>query len=97
LQSGAPVIPVGIHLAWERIHSVRSTVRGQVEYARWYYAGPYNLTVGSPLQYSGDVEDRPHVRAVSESVMHHIIELARESENRLDRVPARLTGVLGQV
>ncbi|HVN54522.1 MAG TPA: lysophospholipid acyltransferase family protein [Anaerolineaceae bacterium] len=94
LASGAPVIPVGIHLVRERILPLRSTVRGQVEDSRWYLAGPYHMTVGTALRYTGDVEDRPHVRAVSDNVMHHIIELARESENRLNRAPGALAGAL---
>ena len=87
LASGAPVIPVGIHLNWERVHTVRSTVNGKPEYGRWYLRGPYNLTVGPPLTFHGSIEDRPYVRAVSATVMHHIIELARESEIRMDRFP----------
>ena len=94
LASGAPVIPVGIHLLRERILPVRSTVRGQVEDSRWYLAGPYHITVGSQLRYTGSVEDRPHVRAVSDNIMRHIVELAHESENRLNRAPGALTGVL---
>lgn len=92
LLSGAPVVPVGIHLARERIHAIRSTIRGQVEYGHWYVNGPYNITVGEPLHFHGDVEDRPRVRAVADSVMHHIIELARESENRLTPAAGALTG-----
>jgi 1-acyl-sn-glycerol-3-phosphate acyltransferase len=85
LASGAPVIPVGVHLQWERVHTIRSTVRGRVEYGRWYIRGPYNLTVGRPLYFRGDVENRPLVRSVAETVMHHIIELAHESEIRMNQ------------
>ena len=92
--SGAPVIPVGIHLLRERISTIRSTVHGQVEYGRWYLRGPYNLTVGRPLRFTGSVEDRSHVRAAAATVMHHIIELARESENRLNHSPDALSGAL---
>lgn len=91
LMSGAPVVPVGIHLERNRVHTIRSTVRGQVEYGRWYLRGPYNLTVGSPLHFHGSVEDRPHVRAVAENVMHHIIEMARLSEIRMNRTFTPLT------
>lgn len=90
LLSGAPVIPVGIHLQSERVHSIRSTVRGRVEYGRWYLRGPYNISVGKPLRFSGDVEDRAHVRSVASIVMNHIIELAFESKNRLLHLPGTL-------
>lgn len=91
LMSGAPVVPVGIHLLPERIRSIRSTVRGKIEYGHWYLRGPYNVTAGRPLHFSGDVEDRSHVRVVADTVMHHIIELAHESESRMNRSSGLLT------
>lgn len=94
LASGAPVIPVGVHLQRERMRTIRSTVRGRVEYGRWYIRGPYNLTVGAPLVYRGNPEDRPLVRVVAEAVMHHIIELARESEMRMNSGFRPLTSLL---
>lgn len=90
MASGAPVIPVGVHLQRDLCSVIRSTVRGQVEYGRWYWHGPYHLTVGRPLHFSGDVEDRPLVRRVADTVMHHIVELSRESELRLRRLPGSL-------
>jgi 1-acyl-sn-glycerol-3-phosphate acyltransferase len=96
LMSGAPVIPVGIHLLRERMHTIRSTVKGEIHYGRWYIRGPYNMTVGEPLHFNGNVEDHIYVRKVAESVMHHIIELSRQSEIRMNplvpftRLPAAL-------
>ena len=94
LLSGAPVIPVGIHLLRDRINTIPSTVRGEVEYGRWYLRGPYNLTVGQPLRFAGSVTDRSHVRATASIVMSHIIKLARESENRLNQTPGALIGTV---
>jgi 1-acyl-sn-glycerol-3-phosphate acyltransferase len=94
LQSGAPVIPVGIHLNWKRVRVVRSVVRGKDEYGRWYISGPYNQTVGAPLYYKGDVNDRENTRRVAENVMHHIIELARISQNRMDQLPTPLRSLM---
>ena len=90
LMSGAPVIPVGIHLNWNRVRVVRSVVRGKDEYGRWYISGPYNQTVGAPLYYKGDVNDWEYTRKVADNVMHHIIELARISQNRMDQLPTPL-------
>jgi 1-acyl-sn-glycerol-3-phosphate acyltransferase len=90
LASGAVVIPVGIHLERDRIRSYRSNVRGEIHYGRWYLRGPYNLTIGDPLRFQGDPEDRPLVRQVANTVMHHIIELARESEKRMNSSPTAL-------
>ena len=94
LMSGAPVIPVGIHLLRDRINTIQSNVRGKVEYGRWYLRGPYNLTVGQPLRFTGSVANRPHVRATAATVMSHIIELARESENRFNQTSGALTGAV---
>lgn len=91
--SGAPVIPVGIHLQRERCHTIRSRVKGNDEYGRWYLRGPYNITVGRPITFRGDVEDRAHVRQVAEIVMHHIIEMARLSENRMTQTPTPLASL----
>ena len=94
LMSGAPVIPVGIHLRWERVKVIRSVVRGKEEYGRWYISGPYNQTVGAPLYFRGDVNDWEHTRRVADTVMHHIIELARISQNRMDRLPTPMQSLL---
>jgi 1-acyl-sn-glycerol-3-phosphate acyltransferase len=90
LASGAPVVPVGIHLQRERIHSILSTVKGEQHIGRWYIRGPYNMTIGQPLYYRGDVEDRPLVRSVASSIMHNIIELSRLSEIRMNQKPTPL-------
>ncbi len=93
LLSGAPVIPVGIYLQRSLCRTIRSKVKGNDEYGRWYLHGPYNITVGRPLHFRGDVENRPYVRTVAESVMHHIIEMARLSELRMTQTPTPLASL----
>lgn len=93
LSSGAPVIPIGIHLEKARIKQVCSHVTGKPEYGRLYLSGPYVMTFGTPLNFSGDVENRAYVRSVADHVMHQIIELASESKDRLDRAPGFLSSV----
>lgn len=90
LMSGAPVIPIGIHLLRERIHSIISHIEGQEEEGRWYFRGPYNMTVGRPLYFRGDVEDRQYVRQVSKAIMSHIMELAHQSGDRMQQGPTPL-------
>ena len=87
LMTGAPVIPMGVYLQRERCHIIRSMVKGEEHYGRWYLNGPYNVTAGRSLRYSGDVEDRLLVRKVGNLIMHQIIELAHESKRRLDPTP----------
>jgi 1-acyl-sn-glycerol-3-phosphate acyltransferase len=93
LQSGAPIIPVGIHLQREHIHTYRSVVRGQVEYSHWYFRGPYNITIGRPLRFTGSVDNHSYVHFVADNVMQHIIALAHESEYRLNHPEAPMTAI----
>ena len=98
LISGAPVVPVGIHLQREHIRFVETTVDDKTETARWYLRGPYAMTVGGPMRFEGDVEDRQYVRSVSERIMQRIACLSRESAQRIgapqirssDWLPVRL-------
>ncbi len=82
LVAGVPVIPVGIHVERERIKFAETTVGNKTETARWYLRGPYTMTVGEPLRFEGDVQDRGTVRAISERIMQRIVRLARESEQQ---------------
>ena len=85
LASGAPVIPVGIHLQKDRLHTMKSTVSGKEEISHWYLRGPYNITVGNPLHFNGDVEDHDLVKDTAHQVMLKIMRLAFESEQRWNR------------
>jgi 1-acyl-sn-glycerol-3-phosphate acyltransferase len=91
LSTGAPVIPIGIHLQRERIRLITSRIKGQPEVGTWYFRGRYAMTVGEPMHLQGDPEDRMHVCSAAESVMQHIIHLAQESARRMQarrRAPA---------
>lgn len=90
LMSGAPVIPVGIHLPMERVRFIKSMVEGKVEIGRWYTNGPYNMTVGRPLNFRGNVENHAFVRQVSKAIMHHIIEMAHQSRGRMQQGPTAM-------
>jgi 1-acyl-sn-glycerol-3-phosphate acyltransferase len=83
LLTGAPVIPVGIHLSRERIRLIETTVQGVPERGTWYITGPYAITVGEPLYLRGHIEDRVYVRALSAHIMQRITDLARSSEERV--------------
>lgn len=83
LSTGAPVFPVGIALDSSRLKKVVSRVDGKMEEAIWYLSGPYAMTVGAPLTFHGNPEDRLLVQAVSEQIMHQIAYLSSESARRL--------------
>jgi 1-acyl-sn-glycerol-3-phosphate acyltransferase len=96
LITGAPVIPVGIHLQRERIRFVETTVDGKTETARWYLRGPYAVTVGEPMRLDGAVEDRTYVRSASECIMQRLAQLARESARRMQIPEAARTSTSGR-
>ncbi len=92
--TGAPVIPVGIHLDTNRLKPICSNVTGTPEYGRLYLTGPYAMTIGRPLHLKGNLDDHAQVRASANLVMHHIYELAHESKDRQNRAPGFLRTVL---
>jgi len=94
LLAGVPVIPVGISLQRERIHLRKSKVRGKEELGTWYLSGRYAMTVGRPLHFRGNVEDRTYVRHVSDQIMEHIIGLAHDSAGRVQAAQQPAAGFM---
>jgi 1-acyl-sn-glycerol-3-phosphate acyltransferase len=83
LQSGVPVVPIGIHLRNENCRRVPTMLDGEPDVITWYLRGPYSITVGKPLHFHGDANDRPMVKSIAETVMEHIRALSRESKQRM--------------
>jgi hypothetical protein len=42
------------------------------------------MTIGQPLKFSGDAENRDHVRSIAETIMDSIARLARTSQERVE-------------
>lgn len=85
LLTGAPVVPMGIHILQERSWTIRTKIKGQKTEGHWYLYGPYHVTVGKPLYFEGDANDVKRVREVTQIIMSHIQVLAGESRSRLRR------------
>lgn len=83
LRSGAPVVPIGIHLDRKQLRRRITRVDGEKMLAAWYAHGPYAMTIGSSLLFTGNADDRALVRQVSQQVMRLIISLAHESAQRV--------------
>lgn len=86
LASGAPVIPIGIHIQYRTRRLFRANHESKEKHGGWFARGPYFLTYGKPVTYQGDVEDRRRARKVSRLIMDNIIELAHTSKERMSRV-----------
>jgi 1-acyl-sn-glycerol-3-phosphate acyltransferase len=83
LEAGVPVIPVGVALDRSRIRRIETKVKREPVLGTWYLRGPYAITVGAPMRFGGNVEDRDHVDAVAAQIMSRIVRLEKESANRL--------------
>jgi 1-acyl-sn-glycerol-3-phosphate acyltransferase len=83
LSVDVPVVPVGIYLPREKLVKVSSKVKGKETVGYWYLRGPYGVTVGEPVRFKGDPEDKGHIQAATKSMMRRIHSLAQESEQRL--------------
>ena len=90
--TGAPIIPVGIH--YPRENNIRITSKitgGEKSDGYWYLTGPYQITVGEPMYFNGDANDRAQVEAASALLMDEIAYLSEHSRLRmLHLAPARV-------
>ena len=84
LLTGVPVIPIGIYFQRERARPIISKFKGRTETGYWFLRGPYALTIGEPLQFIGDSQDRSRVGSISQTIMDMINALANASRLRLE-------------
>jgi 1-acyl-sn-glycerol-3-phosphate acyltransferase len=84
LSSGAPVIPVGIHLDRDRVRPIGGEIAGEEAEGRVYYGGPYAVTVGRPIWFAGELADREFVHTVSDIIIRRIGHLASLSARRME-------------
>ncbi|HNT75384.1 MAG TPA: lysophospholipid acyltransferase family protein [Anaerolineae bacterium] len=92
LLTGAPIIPIGIHLLQEKVKLITSIIEGETVLIRWPFRGPYTMTIGSALHFNGDVENWDTVRTVGQQVMAHIERLVEQARERM--TPIAATGTL---
>ena len=83
LQSGAPVVPFGLHLMEDGYTRTITDTENFYSEGRWTVRGPYYTTIGEAKRYQGDVEDRARVREVLGEIVEEIKEVAYQSEERL--------------
>lgn len=83
LSTGLSIIPVGIHINRKLLKPVKFRLNGQRLSSYIYLRGAYSVTVGEPMYFSGDPEDRVLVNKVTKIIAERIKELAYESELRM--------------
>jgi 1-acyl-sn-glycerol-3-phosphate acyltransferase len=83
LVSGKPIIPIGIGIREKNVRLIKSIIKGVQEIGKWYLKGPYALTIGKPISFKGNVNDRGRVKSLSELLGKKIGVLQKESAQRL--------------
>lgn len=82
LLTGAPIIPIGIHLLRERVKLFTGVIKGEPVIVRWPFRGPYMLTIGEALHFTGDAADHDTVSAIGRQIMAHIERLVAQARER---------------
>ena len=88
LQSGAPVVPVGIHISPNAyIEKGLKDLPGEPP-IRWIVRGSYYVTVGRPIHLEGDPNDILQVNAATKVIANAIQLQAQKSRRRMQLYPS---------
>ena len=82
LSSGTPIVPVGIYLHEQDVKRHRFHTRFGLSESRWILHGKYYITIGSPLEITGDAEDHEFVRSYTQIISAEIERLMVISKTR---------------
>lgn len=83
LASKVPIIPIGISVKKKNVKSIKSVIKGVQEWGKWYFKGPYALTIGMPINLKGSLKNRIRVKRLSAWLADKITLLQKESARRL--------------
>lgn len=83
LASHLPIIPMGVSVKVKNIRNIKSIIKGVTEWGRWYFKGPYAITVGKQINLKGNIENRNYVRKLSNWLSQKISVLTNESALRI--------------
>ncbi len=81
--SGKPIVPIGISVKEKYVRSIKSMIKGVQEWGKWYFRGPYALTIGKQINVGGEVTNKDCVRNLSEWLAGKIGDLQKESAIRI--------------
>lgn len=84
LLSHAPIIPMGVSVRERNIKNIKSVIKGITEWGRWYFRGPYAITVGKQINLKGNIENRSEVRKLSNWLSQKVSHLTKESALRIN-------------
>ncbi len=82
LAARAPIVPVGIYVHPEFIRRILFHKKYGLDESRWLLHGKYYITIGAPLIFDGDIENRELVRKFTQKISFEIKRLMLASEVR---------------
>lgn len=83
LETGAPIIPIGISLPLGNIRYYHGNDRQNPWIARYFLRGPYAVSIGAPIWLPGKVNDKEHLYCLSDELISRIAALSGASQLRL--------------
>ena len=83
LLSGRPLIPIGISVKRKNIRLMKSIIKGVQEWGKWYFRGPYAITIGKPISLKGGVGNWDNVKKLSSKLGGIISLLEKDGAKRL--------------
>lgn len=87
LESGAPVVPVGIHISPNAYVEIELKDQPGEPPIRWVVCGSYYMTVGRPIYLDGDPNDIVQVQAATQVIANAIQLQAQKSRRRMQLYP----------
>lgn len=85
METGAPIIPAGIHVERTRIKTLKMKSGEEDIPAHIYFGGPYTISFGEPMYFSGDTADYQRVRDLTDTLEVQIASLVKQSERSMVR------------
>lgn len=83
LATHLPIIPIGVSVREKNVRKIKSVIKGIAEWGKWYFNGPYAITVGKQITLKGNVENRGNVRKLSSWLSRKVSLLSKESALRI--------------
>jgi 1-acyl-sn-glycerol-3-phosphate acyltransferase len=85
LETGAPIIPLGLYAPPENLISLRFNWKGRQRSGLWQFSGKSYMRFGPPWRPGADlpVTDQPDVHALSEDLMNQIYRLVTEIQKEI--------------
>jgi len=82
LAAKVPIVPVGIYVHPRYIRRILFHKKYGLDESRWLLHGKYYITIGAPLYFNGDIENRELVREFTQKISFEIKRLMLASKVR---------------